>query len=65
MSCYLKLTFTKVNSLVNTSIPPSLNEKLLGITLDPELTFQEHINKICNIASKKLNALHHIGSHMR
>ena len=65
MSYYLKLKYTKVNSLVNTSITPSLNEKLLGITLDLELTFKEHINKICNIANKKLNALHHNGSHMR
>ena len=47
---------------VNASIASS--EKLFGITLDSELKFEEHINKICNIVNKKLNALHRIGSHM-
>ena len=50
---------------VNTSITSSLSEKLLGITLDSELKFEEHINKICNIVNKKLNVLHPNGSHMR
>ena len=49
---------------VNASIASSPSEKLLGITLDSELKFEEHINKICNIVNKKLNALHRIGSHM-
>ena len=48
----------------NASIASSSSEKLLGITLDSELKFEEHINKICNIFNKKLNALHRIGSHM-
>ena len=48
---------------VNSSIASGLSEKLLGITLDSELKFEEHINKICNIVNKKLNALHRIGSH--
>ena len=50
---------------VNTSIASSLSEKLLGITLDSKLKFGEHINKICNIVNKNLNALHRIGSHKR
>ena len=49
---------------VNISIASSLSGKLLGITLDSKLKFEEHFNKICNIVNKKLNALHHIGSHM-
>ena len=49
---------------VNASIASSPSEKLLGITLDSELKFEEHINKICNIVNKKLNALHRIGNHM-
>ena len=49
---------------VNASIASTRSEKLLGITLDSELKFEEHINKICNIVNKKLNALHRIGSHM-
>ena len=48
----------------NASIESSPSEKLLEITLDSELKFEEHINKICNIVNKKLNALHRIGSHM-
>ena len=48
----------------NTSIASSLRKKLLGITLDSELKFEEHINKICNIVNKKLNAPHRIPSHM-
>ena len=48
----------------NASIASSPSEKLLGITLDSELKFEEHVNKICNIVNKKLNALHRIGSHM-
>ena len=31
----------------NASIASSPSEKLLGITLDSELKFEEHINKIC------------------
>ena len=46
--------------LVNTSIVSSLSKRLLGITFDSELKFEEHISKICNIVNKKLNALHHI-----
>ena len=48
----------------NASIASSPSEKLLGITLDSELKFEEHINKICNIVNKKLNAIHRIGSYM-
>ena len=48
----------------NTSIASSLSEKLLGIALDSELKFEEHIKKICNIVNKKLNAVQRIGSHM-
>ena len=49
---------------INTLIASNLSEKLLGIILDSELKFEEHINKICNIVHKKLNALHRTGSHM-
>ena len=49
---------------VNAPITSNLSEKLFGITLSSELKFEEHINKTCNIVSKKLNALHRIGSNM-
>ena len=48
----------------NASIASSPSEKLLVITLDSELKFEEHVNKICSIVNKKLNALHRIGSHV-
>ena len=48
----------------NASIASSPTEKLLGITLDSELKFEDHIYKICNIVNKKLNVLHRIESHM-
>ena len=48
----------------NVQITSSLNEKLIGITFDLKLKFEEHISKICNIVNKKLNALHRIANHM-
>ena len=60
----LSLNTQREIRFVNASSASSLNEKLLGITLDSELKFKEHINKICNIVNKKLNALHRIGSQM-
>ena len=48
----------------NVQITSSLNEKLLGITFDLKLKFEEHISKICNIVNKKFNALHRIANHM-
>ena len=48
----------------NAQITSSLSEKLLGITFDSELKFEEHISKICNTVNTKLNALHHTANHM-
>ena len=33
------------------------DQVLLGITIDSNLTFENHINNICKRASQKLNAL--------
>ena len=44
----------------NAQMALSLSEKLLGITFDSGLKFEEHINKICNIVNTKLNAPHRI-----
>ena len=35
----------------------SFYEKLLGVTIDSELKFENHIAKLCPKISKKLNAL--------
>ena len=48
----------------NALIASSPSETLLAITLNSERKFEEHINKICDIVDKKLNALHRVGSHM-
>ena len=60
--CHVILSSNKQKEFrfLNTSIVSSLSKKLLGITFDSELKFEEHINKIYNIVNKKLNALHHI-----
>ena len=41
------------NGFANASVASSLREKLLGITLDSELKFEQHVNKSCNIVNKK------------
>ena len=37
---------------------------LLGITIDSNLTFENHINNICERASQKLNALARVALYM-
>ena len=37
---------------------------LLGITIDSDLTFENHINNICKRASQKLNALARVTLYM-
>ena len=49
----------KINDVVLTS---SVEEKLLGITLDSELKFEKHITDICNKASQKIHVLSRITS---
>ena len=45
-------------------IKSSKEEKLLGITIDNKLTFQTHVNNLCNKVSQKLNALTRIASYI-
>ena len=40
------------------------SEKLLGVAIDYKLNFEEHLSKVCNKASQKLNALASISSYM-
>ena len=42
----------------------SKQEKLLGITIDNELTFNDHVAKLCNKASQKLHALTRVAHFM-
>ena len=48
----------------NVQITSSLSKKLLGITFDSELKFEEHVSKVCNIVNKKLNDLRCIVNQM-
>ena len=43
----------------------SSHEKLLGVTIDNKLSFDEHINNICKTANKELNALSRINHYMK
>ena len=43
-------------------IKNNASEKLLGITFDSKLSFNETVNKICDEASQKLNALARVSS---
>ena len=44
-------------SIGDASIKTSTKETLLGILIDSELSFDQHISSICSKASKKLHAL--------
>ena len=39
-------------------------QELLGIVIDSNLTFEDHVSKICKKASQKLNALARVSSYM-
>ena len=64
MHVILSLNTQREIRFANASITSSPSEKSLEITLNLELKFEKHINKICNIVNKKLNALRRIASHM-
>jgi hypothetical protein len=40
------------------------NVKLLGVTIDSDLNFDNHISKMCKKASRQLNILKRIGKYM-
>ena len=48
-----------------TVIHNSQSKKLLGVTFDNKLKFEKHINKICQKANRKLNALARITPYMK
>ena len=51
-------------SLGNEAITSSGSEKLLGITIDHKLTFNEHVENLCIKANKKLHALSRMSNYM-
>ena len=54
----------EIVSVDGISIAASSHEKLLGVIIDSELKFENHITEICLKASKKINALCRISSFM-
>ena len=48
----------------NNYIDSEKEQVLLGITIDSNLTFENHINNICKKASQKLNALARVAPYM-
>ena len=51
-------------SIDGIQITSSTAETLLGITIDSELNFENHLSAICNKMSRKLNALGRIVNYM-
>ena len=65
--CHLLVTKQENNIFLkvdNNIIENSKTVKLLGITIDNKLDFNEHVSKLCNKASTKLHALARISNFM-
>ena len=54
----------EIVSVDGISIAASSHEKLLGVIIDSELKFENHITELCLKVSKKINALCRISSFM-
>ena len=56
---------SRATTMIDNSYIESEDEQvLLGITIDSNLTFENHINSICKKTSQKLNALGRIAPYM-
>ena len=64
--CHLLLSTKgpEVVSIDGMQIISSTAETLLGITIDSELNFENHLSAICNKVSRKSNALGRIANYM-
>ena len=58
-NCHLLLTNISIG---DTSLTTTTKETLLGILIESELSFDQHVSSICSKANKKLHALGHIDS---
>ena len=54
----------EVVSIDGKQITSSTAETLLGITIDSELNFENHLSAICNKVSRKINALGRISKYV-
>ena len=66
--CHLLVFGGKTNdvsvTIGNSLIKESTEEKLLGVTIDKDLSFENHLDSLCKKASKKLHALARISKFM-
>ena len=64
--CHLLLSTKspEVVSIDGIQITTSTAETLLGITINSELNFENHLSAICNKVSRKINALGRIANYM-
>ena len=53
-----------ISNIDNNLITSEKEQMLLGITIDSNLSFEEHIKNMCKKASPKLNALARIAGYM-
>ena len=51
-------------SLPSCTLENSNSQKLLGVTIDRKLNFNEHVTNLCDKASKKIQALARIFPHI-
>ena len=63
------MTLRNENNLCNfscddTIIKKSFSEKIIGLTIDNNLDFSDHISNICKTANKKLDALFRVSANM-
>ena len=62
------LILTKPNTIETQTCGETINStemvKLLGINIDNKLTFEQHVDSLCNKASQKLNALAGLAHYM-
>ena len=56
---------TNLKALINGhEIANSEHVKLLGVTLDNKLSFDEHVSKLCKSASRKVHVLARLSQYM-
>ena len=63
---HLLLSYNEPSKLVidGSSIETNTKEVLLGITIDKDLKFDDHVNSLCKKACQKLNALARLAPYM-
>ena len=49
----------------NAEIEQVANHKLLGMIIDEDLTYEVHVDKLCNKLSKRLGLLRHISPYLK